>query len=34
MIGGNAVLGRTLLDDLAEREPWHPRVKASLAAVE
>lgn len=34
LIGGNAVLGRMLLEDLAKREPWHPRVKAALAAVE
>ena len=27
-------LGRMLLEDLARREPWHPRVKAALAAVE
>jgi tetratricopeptide (TPR) repeat protein len=34
IIGGNAALGRMLLEDLARREPWHPRVKAALAAVE
>jgi len=33
-IGGNAALGRMLLEDLARREPWHPRVKAALGAVE
>jgi tetratricopeptide (TPR) repeat protein len=34
LIGGNAALGRMLLDDLAKREPYHPRVKAAVAAVE
>ncbi len=34
LIGGNGVLGQMLLEDLAKREPWHPRVKAALAAVE
>jgi hypothetical protein len=34
LIGGNAILGRMLLEDLAKQEPWHPRVKAALAAVE
>ena len=34
LIGGNAILGRMMLQDLAKREPWHPRVKAALAAVE
>jgi tetratricopeptide (TPR) repeat protein len=34
LIGGNPALGRVLLEDLAKREPWHPRVKAALAAVE
>src|SRR5947209_1013976 len=34
IIGGNATLGRMLLEDLAKREPRHPRVKAALAAVE
>jgi tetratricopeptide (TPR) repeat protein len=33
LIGGNAALGRVLLEDLAKREPWHPRVKAALATV-
>jgi tetratricopeptide (TPR) repeat protein len=34
LIGGNAALGRMLLEDLAKQEPYHPRVKAALAAVE
>jgi tetratricopeptide (TPR) repeat protein len=34
IIGGNATLGRMLLEDLARREPRHPRVKAALAAAE
>jgi tetratricopeptide (TPR) repeat protein len=33
LIGGNAALGRMLLDDVVHREPHHPRVKAALAAV-
>ena len=34
LIGGNAALGRMMLDDLARREPNHPRVKAAVAAAE
>jgi tetratricopeptide (TPR) repeat protein len=34
IIGGNATLGRMLLDDLGRQEPNHPRVKAAREAVE
>jgi tetratricopeptide (TPR) repeat protein len=34
IIGANASLGRMLLDDLARREPNHPRVKAARGAVD
>jgi tetratricopeptide (TPR) repeat protein len=33
IIGGNATLGRMLLEDLDRREPRHPRVKVALAAI-
>jgi tetratricopeptide (TPR) repeat protein len=34
IIGGNATLGRMLLEDLGAREPRHPRVKACRESVE
>jgi tetratricopeptide (TPR) repeat protein len=34
IVGGNAVIGRVTLEDLARRQPDHPRIKAALAAVE
>ena len=34
IVGGNAVLGRVMLDDVASRQPDNVAIKAALAAIQ